>query len=86
MTQVEGAYKCASVCYVPLFYLTLDVSEGRVEEDCATAAVDALASQTGIGVACVITAVLLFCAWLGSLPLCCGFEKNEMNADGEEGH
>ena len=35
LSELEDNYDCASVCEVPLFYITRDISEGRPTQECA---------------------------------------------------
>ena len=39
LAGLENRYDCASLCSVPLFYLTKDVDNGPPQTDCFTAAV-----------------------------------------------
>ena len=32
--DVEREYNCGGLCYVPLFYLTRNINEGRPEKEC----------------------------------------------------
>jgi hypothetical protein len=34
LKQLEIKYECGGACYVPLFYATKDISEGRPQQDC----------------------------------------------------
>jgi len=34
LSGLEESYDCASICNVPLFYITRDISEGRPEQEC----------------------------------------------------
>lgn len=85
MKGLEEEYKCASVCYKPLFYLSQPISEGPVQEDCATAALQQLAGKTAVGVICTASGVLLFLAWLGGFTLCCPSDEGEMSKEHFEG-
>jgi hypothetical protein len=50
---------------------------GVPEKDCAQAALDELTGQTGVGIAGAVTGIVLFIAFLGTFPLCCGFNQDE---------
>jgi hypothetical protein len=34
LKEIEEKYNCASICTVPLFYITRDISEGRPDTEC----------------------------------------------------
>jgi hypothetical protein len=40
MKDLEERYNCASLCEVPLFYLTKDVRLGQPTKDCVTATIE----------------------------------------------
>lgn len=42
LSTLESKYECASMCEVPLFWITKDVSEGPPNKECVEAAIDAL--------------------------------------------
>ena len=75
MTQLETDYKCASMCSVPLFYLTLDISKGKPEQECTKAIIEEVTGKTLVAVICILTGVILLCAMVCSFPLCTGFEN-----------
>ena len=78
--SLEDAFDCAGLCYTPLFYLKKNIAVGRPTQDCARAAVAKFGSNTGAGIAAVVTGLVFFTAFLGSIPLCNGFP-----ASGDDG-
>lgn len=39
---LESSFDCASICNVPLFYLTRDISEGRPTQECVKGVIDGI--------------------------------------------
>lgn len=75
LSALESKYNCASMCKVPLFWLTKDVSEGPATRECVEAAIESLSDQQRIATALAITGVFLLLAALGAFPLCCGYSE-----------
>ena len=44
--EVENDYDCAAVCYVPLFYMTRPISDGRPTRDCLKPLLEDVLGQT----------------------------------------
>jgi hypothetical protein len=80
LTALEGKYNCASMCKVPLFWLTKDVSEGPATRECVDAAIESVSSQKWISIALAITGALLLLAAFGAFPLCCGYSEEHKKA------
>lgn len=78
MAQLEQDYECASICYKPLFYLTKDISEAPVGQECVTAFIDYYAGSLGVGIVAIVTGLILLSACIGSVPLCGGFASGAM--------
>lgn len=77
LSQLEKDYECASMCKVPLFYLTRDVKDGKPEKECTEAIVEAVTGKVLVAVICFITGLVLLCACICSFPLCSGFKQPE---------
>lgn len=70
LNALEERYSCASMCSVPLFYLTKDVAQGPPETDCFTAAVEEITDNRLAAIIFGSTALVLLFAILGAFPLC----------------
>jgi hypothetical protein len=70
LADFEEKYNCASMCSAPLFYLTKDVKEGPPTQDCLSAALTEIGSQTGPAAVCAITGILLLISVAGGFVLC----------------
>lgn len=82
--ELEQSYDCASICEVPLFYLTKDIREGKVTRECTQAIILSLESPVGIaGFVSIFLGLFLLIATLGTFPLCCSKPRNEMYKDDE---
>ena len=62
-TSVEEDYDCAGLCYVPLFYLTKDISAGRPEKECIREIIDDVYMESrgllyGLGFAFLVSGML----------------------------
>lgn len=77
LSDIESTYDCASMCEVPLFWITKDVSEGPATKECVATAIDVVTNQPGISAVLSISALLLFLTMFGSLTLCSGLSKEE---------
>jgi len=78
--SMEDAFDCAGLCYTPLFYMKKSIAVGPPKQDCARAAVSKFGSNTAAGAVAIITGLVFFTAFLGSIPLCRGF-----HASGDDG-
>lgn len=73
MKDLETKYKCAGVCYKPLFYLTKPLTEGAPEAECVETFIKEYAGATGVGIVAIVTGLTLLFASFGSIPLCSDF-------------
>lgn len=71
--SLEDSFDCAGLCYTPLFYLKKSIALGKPTEDCARAVVNKIGSNTAVGGITIVTGLVFFTAFLGSIPLCRGF-------------
>ena len=78
LAGLEEKYTCASICSTPLFYLTKDVKEGPPEQDCLTAALTEIGSQTGPAAVCAVAGILLLISVAGGFVLCSKTKKEDM--------
>lgn len=67
---------CASICQVPLFYLSLDVSLGKPTQDCMTPIMES-ANQPIAGGVALFTGLICLIAFCASFPLCTGFSEQK---------
>ena len=78
LSALEDKFDCASVCTVPLFYITKSVGNGRPIQDCIDGLVEGLSSSMGLaGLMSVITGIILVVACIGAFPLCMGPKDEE---------
>ena len=77
LAQLETDYECASMCKIPLFYISRDISLGKPTMECTAAIVEAVTGKILVAVVCFITGLVLFCAMICSFPLCTGFKQPE---------
>lgn len=73
MKDLEKKFKCASICYKPLFYLSRPLTDGAPESECVEAFINEYAGATGVGVVAIVTGLTLLFAAFGSIPLCSDF-------------
>lgn len=71
--SLEDAFDCAGLCYTPLFYMKKSIAVGPPKQDCARAAVAKFGNNSGAGAIAIVTGLVFFTAFLGSIPLCRGF-------------
>lgn len=62
LAQLETDYECASMCKVPLFYISRDIKLGKPTMECTEAIVEAVTGKILVAVVCFITALVLICA------------------------
>jgi len=77
LNDIETEFECSGVCYTPLFYLTKPVSDGPATKSCDEAIVDKLSGNYAGAAVAIVTAIALLVAFIGSFPLCMGFNKDE---------
>ena len=86
LSVLEVKYNCASMCQVPLFWLTKDVSEGPPTKECVNSSIQSLSDEIGFAIAFVVTGVLLLFAVFGAIPLCSDYsEEYKMKQEEEKG-
>ena len=78
LADLEDKYTCASICSTPLFYLTKDIKEGPPTQDCLTAALNEIGSQTGPAIVCAIAGILLLISVAGGFVLCSKTDEKDM--------
>jgi len=76
-SELEDGLDCSGFCYKPLFGIARPVKSGPVQTECAQAMVDTLDDLVAPGAICVLTGVILCCAFCGSVPLCFGLDKED---------
>jgi hypothetical protein len=81
--NLEERYSCASICSVPLFYLSREVSEGSPTTDCFTAVVEDITDNKTAAIIFFVTAIVLLFAVMGTFPLC-GKDSGESNEKTEK--
>lgn len=75
--STEERLRCASVCRPGLFYLSIDVSEGKPDADCLNKMIEELPNmQKGAGLVSLVTALVLLVGFAFSFPLCTGFSQD----------
>ena len=78
LLALEDRYSCASICLVPLFYLTKDVADGPPVNDCFTAAVEDITDNKPWAFVFVISGILHLFAIFGAFTL--SFKDEEEQA------
>lgn len=81
LQDFEKELECASLCAVPLFYLSKDVKEGPPTNDCVSAAIDSIGSNTGPAIACAVTGLLLLISISSGFVLCSKTDEKDMMND-----
>mmetsp|Transcript_42212 Transcript_42212/g.57395 ORF Transcript_42212/g.57395 Transcript_42212/m.57395 type:complete len:97 (+) Transcript_42212:364-654(+) len=65
MEWMESSYRCSGVCKTALFYVTLDLSEGRPLDTCSMALKDEVKNNlTYLGIVVLVTGILMFPAFI----------------------
>lgn len=73
LSELEDKYDCASVCEVPLFYITKDISEGRPTQECAAGIYHAMkGSYKAEAAFSIICSLCLWVAMTCALIVACG--------------
>jgi hypothetical protein len=80
-SQLETDMDCSGMCWTPLFGISRNISAGPVEEECMTRVIETLSTTIAPAVVCIVTFFILFMAALCSIPLCSGFDKDEIMGD-----
>jgi hypothetical protein len=68
----ESQFKCAGVCFTPLFYLTRPLSDGVPTQSCDSAFLASVSGSIGPAVVAFITAFIMLTLFGASFPLCTG--------------
>lgn len=77
LQQMEKELSCGGACRPPLFYVTRPITENP-EATCFDALVGRIGSGARtVGIVGIITALISFCAFCGSFPLCKGYNDDE---------
>lgn len=85
LSALESDFQCASLCKVPLFYITQSMDEGRPTQTCVQGVIKGLSHAFGLaGICTVLTGVMLLLAAVGSFPLCCARNREEDYMDKED--
>ena len=71
LSKMEESYNCASLCSVPLFYMTKGLENGRPTRDCLTAVAEDL-GETPAGYVTLLAGLLILVSLIGACPLCGG--------------
>lgn len=73
MKEIEEEYNCASICKVPLFYITKDISEGKPEIECIRGIYNSIKGSMKVeAFFAILTALILLVAMISALVICCG--------------
>ena len=73
LSELEDKYDCASVCEVPLFYITKDISEGRPTQECAAGIYHSMkGSYKAEAAFSIICSLCLWVAMTCALIIACG--------------
>ena len=73
LSELEDKYDCASVCNLPLFYITRDISEGRPQKECLKAIYNEISGEMKVESAFpIILSLVLMCAMMSGLVICMG--------------
>lgn len=81
LAAVEKTLSCSGLCFKPLFYATIDYKT-QPAETCALSIKNTIGGAMGTAsIILILTAVISFCGFCGSFPLCKSFDKEE----GEDG-
>lgn len=77
LAKMEKEMDCSGACKTPLFYVTRPFNE-QPELVCTKAFVKKIGSAARTaGIVSIITALVSFCAFCGSFPLCTAFNDEE---------
>lgn len=77
LKKMEEGLECGGACKAPLFYVTRSI-EVTPEGTCFDQLVKRIGSGARtVGIVGIITALISFCAFCGSFPLCTKFNDEE---------
>lgn len=77
ISSFEKQFKCAGVCFTPLFYLTRPLSDGIPTTSCDSAFLASVSGQVGPAIVAFLTAIIMLTLFGASFPLCTG--KSDSN-------
>jgi hypothetical protein len=78
LSSLEENFDCASLCKVPLFYITKDISEGRPRQECIDGFIKGMNANLGTaGLFSILCAIILLIGALGTFPICCGGKEEK---------
>lgn len=78
LAELEDKYDCASVCEVPLFYITRDISEGMPLQECAAGIYHSMKGAYRAEAAfSIILSLILWVAMTAALMIGCGPESDK---------
>lgn len=81
LAAIETTFSCSGLCFTPLFYATIDYKT-QPAATCAQSIKNTIGGAMGTAsIILILTAVISFCGFCGSFPLCKAFDKEE----GEDG-
>lgn len=81
ISSFEKQFKCAGICFTPLFYLTRNLSEGLPTTQCDQAFLKSVSGQVGPAIVAFATAIIMLTLFGASFPLCTG-KSDENDAMG----
>ena len=77
LQKMEESLECGGACSAPLFYVTRSFNQQPVDT-CFNQVVAKIGSGARtVGIVAIITALISFCAFCGSFPLCTKFNDQE---------
>lgn len=77
LTKMEKELDCGGACKAPLFYVTRPFYEQPQQTCFRSLAAKFQSGARMVGVVCILTALVSFCAFCGSFPLCTKFNEEE---------
>ena len=77
LNDIETEFDCSGICYTPLFYFTRPATDGRATQTCDDAIIDKLSGNYAGAAVALLTAVMMLVSFIGSFPLCMGFNKEK---------
>lgn len=66
----EKQFKCAGVCFTPLFYLSRPLSDGIPTKSCDTAFLESVSGQIGPAIVSFLTAIIMLSLFGASFTQC----------------
>ena len=73
LSELEDKYDCASVCEVPLFYITRDISEGRPTQECSAGIYHSMKGAYKAEAAfSIILSLILWVSMCAAIAIGCG--------------